>query len=159
MLKNFSDLLSYLNLPDDFSLIVVADGSGTTWKKSCGSQIYCRHINGTEELQCSFSNGTNNFAEMIPFVYTLSYFGLDSPFLFLGKVLFVSDSQLTVKQGTKEFTRENQPLWGTIEKFEQFTQIIWKWVPRNVLELSKLCDKGAKEANKLYKDFLTKKKE
>lgn len=151
MIEKFSEFLSNLNLQDDFTLIAIADGSGTKWSKPCGSKVYCRFNGEVKELQCSFSNGTNNFAEIIPFVYTLSYFGLEK--LSSGKILFVSDSELTVKQGNREYTRANQPLWGAIEKFENSNKIVWKWVPRNILYLSKLCDLGAKEANEVYKTF------
>lgn len=166
LVADLEALASELTLKD-FDLLLVGDGSGTTAKASCGwACVGWNKISGDLDFHNgSMSCGTNNFAELIPYVQALWYF--DQFFKShaqpgqRGKIEIVSDSEVTVKCGNGEYTRKgNGCLWGGIEWFEKNGyDIHWTHVYRNTNCFSKRCDWLAGETriglDKLRRNLIT----
>jgi ribonuclease HI len=147
---DFEALVSELSLPE-FDLLLVGDGSGTTYTKPCGwACVAWNRL--TDEIDIhngGTSCGTNNFAELIPYVQAIWHF--DQIFRKFkeeeptrkARIEIVSDSEVTVKCGNKEYTRKgNACLWAAIECFEKtgWYDIHWTHVYRNTNRFSKRCD-------------------
>ena len=136
-----------LSLPE-FDLLLIGDGSGTTTQESCGwACVAWNKIADTIDMHSgAMSCGTNNFAELIPYVQAMwhfdqSYRKIATPGV-KGRIEIVSDSEVTVKCGNKEYTRKgNACLWGGVEWFENNGYAIhWTHVYRNTNVFSKKCD-------------------
>jgi ribonuclease HI len=147
VVSDLEALSSSLSLPT-CDLVLIGDGSGTTHEKSCGwACVAWNKISGDVTMHNgSLSCGTNNFAELIPYVQGLWHF--DQFYKSHGtigtkaRVHIISDSEVTVKCGNGEYARKgNACLWGAIEWFEKTNYIIrWTHVYRNTNRFSKRCD-------------------
>jgi ribonuclease HI len=138
---------------DEFDLLLVGDGSGNTVETPCGwhCSVFDRRAGTARQLFGSASAGTNNFAELSPYVHALwAYqtrrFGNagavpTNPV----RVAVVSDSEVTVRCGNRQYERRaNGALWAAIEWFERNNyQIRWVHVRRNTNPLSALSDQVA----------------
>jgi ribonuclease HI len=156
----------------DYDLMLVGDGSGSSLLTPCGWYVtaYERKTGKVWSHNGGASGGTNNYAELEPFIFALWAYrhvlwhyhteqnGNDGKMKVTPpKVLIVSDSEVTVKGGTREYSRRaNAPLWASIEWFEQKNYVIhWRWVPRNSNKFNLLADKVAGETRKAVRDALT----
>jgi ribonuclease HI len=149
----FNTLTAKLQLcPHD--LLLIGDGSGTVVSKACGFACiaYDTKLKQYRIHSGSISHGTNNFAELMPYMHALWYdhYLQDQNISFRTvhpkrNVEIVSDSELTVKQGNKIYTRSaNSMLWTAIDSLVVAGyNIHWNHVLRNTNELSTLCDKLA----------------
>lgn len=133
----------------DYDLLLVGDGSGTINQKSCGWACVAWE-KATQKVTVHngvISCGTNNFAELFPYVQALWYYNQSHkdmlPPAKKFKVQIVSDSEVTVRCGNKQYTRKsNACLWAGIEWFENcgLYEINWTHVYRNTNKFSKKCD-------------------
>ena len=139
-------------LKDLDQIIIFTDGSGTTRLKECGFGVVVYTSHGSKYLDFlggHLSNGTNNFAELIPIVHSLWFLvSLYGEAIKKYHITIVSDSEITIKSGKKEYVRSN-PLWGSIEKIEQLVNLNWWWIPRNSNKISEYCDYIAGKYRKL----------
>jgi ribonuclease HI len=138
----------------EYDLLLIADGSGTVVNNcsawACISfnphESECRTFIGT--MNC----GTNNFAEIIPFVQALWHYEAirDATRFPKPKVELVSDSEVSVLCGNKKYSRKaNSSIWAAIDCFESVGYILhWNHVHRNTNALSKRCDWLAGETRK-----------
>jgi ribonuclease HI len=157
----FENLSAQLKLPK-CDLLLIGDGSGTIINKPCGFTCIAYDVHRQQYRICSgcMSNGTNNFAELIPYVHALwcDYYvqpkNLSGNLIQDRRVEIVSDSELTVKQGNKIYTRSaNSMLWAAIDSLVVAGyNIHWNHVLRNTNELSTLCDKLAGELRRKMVD-------
>jgi ribonuclease HI len=119
----------------DFDLMIVGDGSGTTIAKSCGwfcsswnrkENVFRKHYGGA-------SHGTNQYAELAPYLHALYFYHASKQDAFLPHVLIVTDSEVTARCGSGQYERRAlAPLWAQIEWFEKAGyKFTWKSVPRN----------------------------
>ena len=128
---------------------VVADGSGTTAVKPCGYFAWLVSRGGTTPVWGSASGGTNNYAELAPFLLALHRL---CPVAWAGKgvrVLCVSDSEVTVKAAKGEYARGvNGHLWAGLDWFAGtgLLTIDWKWLPRNSLPCHAAADEMSRVA-------------
>jgi len=147
-------LAQQLNLPR-YDLLLVADGSGNFSYTPCG--WYCcsyfkptgkvtEHIGGA-------SGGTNNYAELMPFIHALWAF--DSAWTKLNKpasfeVACVSDSEVTVRIGNGQYAaKANTPLWAAIDGFRRLGYALrWHHVPRNSNPINARADHVAGKVRK-----------
>ena len=141
----------------DFDLMIVADGSGTVANKPCGyyEASYYRPDCKIFEHSGACSCGTNNFAELSPFLLALWQFNHNTQGKIFTKavldVLCVSDSELTVKCGNKEYTRSsNAALWASLAYYESIYDFTWKWVSRNSNPINKLADVKSRANRMLF---------
>jgi ribonuclease HI len=137
-----------------WDLMLVGDGSGTTAETPCGwhCSVFDRRTGGAYQLFGSANAGTNNFAELAPYVHALwthnarAYAG-GRPFEPL-RVEIVSDSEVTVRCGNRQYERRaNGALWAAVEWFERNNyRLHWVHVRRNTNPLSALSDRVAGSA-------------
>jgi ribonuclease HI len=136
-----------------YDLLLIGDGSGTQIGQPCGwfATLYESSTGKVREYWGGASSGTNNFAELQPYIHALwSYhtevYGNEGrgPARQL-RVVVVSDSELTVKCGTGKYVRKaNGILWAAVRWLEDNGYVIaWKHVPRNSNDISMLADKVA----------------
>jgi ribonuclease HI len=155
--ENILGVLTQLGLPKA-DLYLFGDGSGTTIDKPCGCAcLACRLGKYSIVHEGGFSKGTNNFAELIPYIHALYYDEYLITQVDGRKVEIVSDSELTVKQGNGEYYRnKNRPLWAAIESFSEMGyKLHWNHVSRNNYWPNILCDSLAGENRRKFLDSRT----
>lgn len=145
-------LVTELGLPKS-DLLLFGDGSGSRAQSPCGwactsynrrSGLVTQHFGGA-------SHGTNNYAELSPYLHALWYydvltFGQGQPRTGV-RVSIVSDSEITVKCGNKLYARRaNGALWASMEWYEKNGyEPTWKWVARNTNTCNAEADRLAGE--------------
>lgn len=142
--------------PVDPDLVLMGDGSGTTADKSCGWCVFAhdRRSGIVTRLTGALSHGTNNVAELAPYVqalwhYHVTHFKNDSrgsaakPIV----VFVLSDSEVTVCQGMKTYRRDaNGCFWNAVAWFEANSyQIFWRHLSRNSTPIHEECDRVGRE--------------
>ena len=137
-----------LSLPE-YDLLLIGDGSGTINSKASGWACVCfnKHTDEISVHNGAMSCGTNNFAELMPYLQALwvfdQYWSKKGPIGTVAHIEIISDSELTVKGGNKEYGRNsNQSLWAALTWFEtcgRYT-IHWNHVYRNTNLFSHRCD-------------------
>ena len=130
----------------DYEILLFTDGSGSTAETPCGWSFISLNRNGETRQQSGYlSNGTVNQSELMGLVQFLMY--CEATKTFPKKILVVSDSELTVKCGNKEWSiNHNKGIWSLIDYHRlNNCQIDFVWVPRNSNDLSKIVDKESKE--------------
>jgi len=136
---------------DGYDYVIFTDGSGTTYSNPSGFASYIFDVKSdmmVGPIKGGIDIGTNNFAEMMPFIISLYWIrntGKYEP----KKILLISDSEWFVKTLNGEYIKsQSHPLgllWGAIE----YSRLWWGYcidaihVGRNSNEYNKLCDKEA----------------
>ncbi len=140
------------------SLLVCGDCSGTVVDKPAAWAVvvYDRATSTPHFLLATESNCTVNRGELSAIAYGLwfaHYTGLLTP---KSVVLCVSDSEVTVKGGRREYSREaHAAMWKSVDLFESVSRgFLWKWVPRNTDPVQTWCDHAAGELRLVMKDHL-----
>jgi ribonuclease HI len=138
--------LRKLSLPAS-DLYLLGDGSGTTADKPCGWSVFM-FIELTQvviNLGGSTTHGTNNFAELMPYVHALWLYENSRPPGRETRVCIVSDSEVTVRCGNRVYGRKaNAALWAAIDWFEASGyRLTWRHVPRNSNSLNAAADGAA----------------
>lgn len=132
-------------------MLLVGDGSGTTIDSPSGWCVFVFETPSrrVHRLMGSFSNGTNNQAELTPYIQALwTVYAFDQK---PKRVCIVSDSEVTVRCGSRTYGRHaNGALWASIDWFEAAADFRLRWhhVKRNSNELSKLADRFAGQVRK-----------
>ena len=150
--RDFVDLATKLDEPiGSYDYVAVADGSGTTLGQPCGSFLTFLKKDSQEPvwLMTTASSGTNNYAELYPFLNFLWW--LESCKVERAKLLFVSDSEVTVRCAMGLYSRKaNLGLWAMYDFYAKRFEIVWKHVLRNSNPINEECDERAKCARKLH---------
>ncbi len=139
----------------DWDLILIGDGSGTTAEKPCGWSVTVFDVASAsiKVLSGGVSHGTNNYGELAPYLHALWLFEhrriQDSK---APSVLIVSDSEVTVRCGKREYSRRaNAGLWASVEWYEKNGyRLEWKHVLRNTNRFSECADANAGRTRKLF---------
>lgn len=130
-------------------LYIFGDGSGTTAANPFGwSCIVYDKRSGAVARHCGAgTTGTNNLAELWPYIHALWDFYAGKPRLPV-RVVIVSDSELTVRCGTGQYGRNaNLALWAAIDWFgKNGCSFFWRHVPRNSNPLNAMGDEQAGKA-------------
>lgn len=152
LLNQFKHLLKELDIPP-CDLLLIGDGSGTMLPNSCGWHVsaFLPKHDKYAFFHGGASSGTNNYAELMPYIHVLWHIDAKRKNKGPYKVEIVTDSELTANCGSGKYSRKaNRPLWAAIEWFESNNyEIGWRWVPRNTNYFSKLADKRAGEIRKM----------
>jgi ribonuclease HI len=145
----------------DFDLLLVGDGSGTVYDRPAGwaCVAYDRHRRQAVVHAGSVTGGTNNFAELAPYVQALWHHhqghgpALAAPV----RVQIVRDSELTVRCGSGRYARRaNGCLWAAVAWFERNGyRLAWRHVPRNSNTWSAWMDALAGTVRCLLADSLS----
>jgi ribonuclease HI len=150
LLTEIHNLINELSLPS-FDILLIGDGSGTVVDTPCGYACFGYEFTSKEVniFYGGTSNGTNNFAELIPYINALWYYNYknNEP----SNVLIVSDSELTVRHGNRQYSRNsNKILWASLNYLESIGyNIVYKHVARNSNPVNKECDRIAGEIRKM----------
>lgn len=131
--------------------LVVADGSGNTCRTPCGwfARVWNLRTGRSADCYGGGSQGTNNVAELSPFLQSLYVIESWRPG-WRGSadttvVGCVSDSEMTVRCGQGRYSRAaNGHLWAALQYFEDNGyELRWAHVPRNSNVFSALADRMA----------------
>lgn len=156
MIASTDELLLNLGVPPEaWDVLIVGDGSGTSWNAACGwtAVLVDRELRLRKDLHGGMNAGTSYLAELMPYVQTLAWY-VEGPgrARLLDKltkdinarvnVHIVTDSEIVAKQGEgKASRRKGRPYWAMIEALEQNGLCIrWHWQKRQALGLNRLCD-------------------
>ncbi len=159
---SFPALAEELGLPP-YDLLLVSDGSGTLIQNCggfCGYEYNPRKHQYLRIVGCA-NHLTNNSSELLPFLFALYRFDYQrqtenvaypSPL----RVQCVSDSELTVKCGNRQYERKaNLCFWRGIESFEQNGYSIgWTHVKRNTNAINVMADDISRKARHLMEGFI-----
>lgn len=152
-----SALAKKLALPA-FDLMLVADGSGRTAGTPCGwsCHAYEPAAAAVEVYAGGSTHGTNNYAELMPFVQALWAYDAAHPFARRVRVAAVSDSEVTVRGGTREYGRNaNRPLWASLEWFEGLGWVFhWRHIPRNSDPVHEAADDESRTVRLMFENYL-----
>jgi ribonuclease HI len=154
---SLQSLADALFLPD-FDLLLVGDGSGTTYPEPAawGCLAYDRRKDKVTLHAGTTSCGTTNLAELMPYVQALWHHHQDhgqAPTTPV-QVVIVSDSELTVRCGNGRYQRKaNASVWAALRWFEDNGyRITWRHVPRNSNAWSTLMDQVAGALRRSWRD-------
>jgi ribonuclease HI len=118
-------------------LLLVGDGSGSVYNQPAGwaCAAYDSRKRRAVLHAGAVSGGTNNYAELAPYLQALWHHHQDhgqAPVTPV-KTVIVSDSEVTVRCGNRLYSRNaNLCLWAAIDWFEQQGyQLTWRHVRRN----------------------------
>jgi ribonuclease HI len=136
----------------EYDLLLVGDGSGTVYAEPAGwSCLAHDRIKGSIVLHAgAVTAGTNNFAELAPYVHALWFHHQEHPLGAPIRAHVVSDSELTVRCGNGQYARRaNGPLWAAIEWFERHGyRLRWHHVARASIPWNRLADEVAGRARR-----------
>ena len=136
-----------------YDLLLIGDGSGTLFNKPCGwcCFLYDFVKDTLTQIAGGATIGTNNYSELVPYINALWYDLYQGPKTFPRNVEIVSDSELTVRAGNREYSRSYaEILWASIDKAEALGyNLHWNHIHRNTNEISTECDRIAKELRKI----------
>lgn len=143
-----------------FDLLVVADGSGTVAGRPYGWHYvaYEPAAGVVTEGAGGASGGTNNVAELAPFIHALGeYHARGGNGAAARRVELVSDSEVTVRCGTRKYGRyANLPLWGAVDWFEAHGYSLgWTHVRRNSNPASERADAEGRAVRLLFERHLS----
>jgi len=108
----------------DFDLLLVGDGAGSVHAQPAGwaCVAYDRRKQQAVLHAGAVSSGTNNFAELTPFIHALWFHHQDhsqAPAVPV-QVNIITDSEVTVRCGNGQYARRaNGCLWVAVAWFEQ----------------------------------------
>jgi ribonuclease HI len=125
-------------------LLLLGDGSGTVYSQPAGwaCTAYDHRLRQARLHVGALSSGTNNFAELFPYLQALWLYhqtpGNHAPV----NVHIVSDSEVTVRCGNSQYARRaNGPWWAALAWFEeQGYRLQWQHVARNSTPWNQLAD-------------------
>ena len=145
------DLARSLDIAE-YDLLLVGDGSGTVYAEPAGwSCLAYDRIKDSIVLHAgAVTAGTNNFAELAPYAHALWFHHQEHPLGGPFRAHVVSDSELTVRCGNRQYTRRaNGALWAAIEWFEgQGYRLRWHHVARATIPWNRLADEVAGRARR-----------
>lgn len=137
----------------EWDLLLVGDGSGTNWNEACGwcATLIDRQTGGRRLFYGSMNLGSNNAAEIMPYVQALTWFHavygkerLDEKVSL--KVVVITDSQHIATQGNAVAGLAGMPSKNSI-LFAPFAEMSrlgymmeFRWAPRATTDLNKLAD-------------------
>lgn len=139
--------------PPDFDYIVICDGSGTRKDVPCGwsGLIFSLWDMEREEFYGGCSGGTNNYAELEPFVYALNRIMNETSALSLPRLLFITDSEVVVRKGIGTYQiNKDEILWKC---FDGKPNVVWRHTPRNIVPAQILCDTISRELRLVIESY------
>ncbi len=138
-----------------WDVLIVGDGSGTTWNNSCGwaSVLIDKKLRLRKELHGAMNFGTSYLAELMPYVQALSWYVegpgrnllheklMISPAAAV-KIHIITDSETVAKQGQGRANRRcGHYYWQMFEAIQESGfEIGWHHLGRTKLSLNCLCD-------------------
>jgi len=159
-MDSLSDAICYdLSAPGAYDLLLVGDGSGSTWDKPCG---WCCVLVDGGRWYCKYgaSNcGSINVTELEPYLKTMLWYSktlgrvrhdelrrLYPTELKMLQVHIVTDCDVIANQGNGTMsTKSNPELWLAFNHIRRLGyDFKFHWVPRNIVNLNDWCDRVSK---------------
>lgn len=145
---------------DQWDLLLVGDGSGSTWERECGWG--CVSIErATFERRVwhgALSHGTVNLAEAMAYLQPLCWY-VDRELKLrkagnkteIRHVHIVTDSAYLANSGTRPTITvrggNNGPMWNVFRQFSTHGVLLhWHWIRRETVELNRFVDQLSKAA-------------
>ncbi len=160
--ETLDELLLRFGLTDlDWDLIIVGDGSGSSWKREAGwASISIEKATMERRTWYGAMNcGTVNFAEMMAYIQPLNWYtskeidrrSKTKQQVQFPKVHIFTDSKYCadVASNNSNFgnIRKNYALWNVFLSFSRAGILLhWHWIPRGSVDLNSLADQMSKEA-------------
>jgi ribonuclease HI len=137
--------------------VLIGDGSGTLNSTPAGwcVLVRCRsRFTHVEKLEGTLSHGTNNLAELCPFLHGLWW--LESLGLSRGTIGIVTDSEYCKKIGSGENSlKSNRTVWEAYRCFCRLGYVIrWVWLPRDTHPAHRLVDERSRTARLMITAYL-----
>lgn len=156
--KEFRNLLRLYDVTD-WDYVIVGDGSGSTWKRAAGwgALVFDRQQPGHDVFVGNVNRGTNNFAELMPYVQTLLYLAdcedrrhrAGQPRRF-AKVVIFTDSSYCAGGDKTTLKGTHIALWAGIHAMKRAGLVLtWKLVPRATDDFNRLCDVLSKSQRRI----------
>lgn len=156
VIQSTDQLLQSLGVPPgEWDVLLVGDGSGTSWNLSCGwaCVLVDRTTGLRKDLHGGMNAGTSYLAELVPYVQALSWY-MDGPGRAVLwdrvrakptnkiRVHIVSDCEILSSQGGGKAGRSKGRLyWSLLDALEaEGLKLHWHWMKRSQLGLNRLCD-------------------
>lgn len=159
--QTLSDLLRDLNIKSSqWDALLIGDGSASDWRNECGwCSVLITYDFQREIFYGSCNKGTNNVAEMMAYVMPLMY--LSSQFVPTAnrktcRVRVITDSEYVAK-GINGVTnlKSNTELWSVLNSAKyNGLSVAAHWIPRDTVDLNKLCHDVANYTRQVQKDLL-----
>lgn len=158
---DIAEIQRKLNLPDA-DIYLIGDGSGTVLGNPSGfSCLEMGACGGSQWHYGGFSNGTNNFAELVPYLFVLwrlDYLVANNKIEKPSKIVIVSDSEMTVRcaNRTHNYKRKsNLPLWAMYEWFENNGyNIEWVHILRSTIHENLMANNLSNKIRIMFKDLV-----
>lgn len=144
---------------EKYDLLLVGDGSGSTWERHCGWGCVSieRDTMARRVWHGAMNHGTVNFAELMAYLQPLVWYvqremkrRKEGKSVVMRQVHILTDSSYASNlQGSPPDRRagHNVVLWQVFRQFtSQGVQIHWHWIPRESVELNRLTDAISKKA-------------
>jgi ribonuclease HI len=153
--SNAVTLAEQMKLPEH-AFLLIGDGSGQTLEHACGWHVnaFMRTKSGYKlrEFQGGATSGTNNYAELMPYVHTLWHLWQSEKLHRGMTVIIVSDSEMTVRCGNGTYNRNsNRMLWAAIDEIVRMgVTLKWFHTKRNTNQFGTLSDEKAGEIRRLF---------
>jgi hypothetical protein len=147
-------LVTRLNIPYTWDVIIAGDGSGNAWNQPCGwSGILVDRMYRGRQLFFGGANlGSVNFAEAMPYLTALTWYDANVGKRLLKqlgslRVHIITDSQVVAHWGTKacqigeELPRRQIHTWATIREYRRLGYLFrFHWAERMSSGFNWACD-------------------
>ena len=160
--QTLEDLTNSLGLkPNDWDVLLIGDGSATSWNSECGWCSALIMSDFTRELFYGGCNkGTTSIAELMAYALPLLYLtsgGVNGYDMSKGcRVSIVSDSKYVVNGlNGASCLKSNLPLWSVVATARRNGCILrGHWAARETYDLNKLCHAVANRSRVWQKDLV-----
>ena len=151
--ESLEDLLRNLKIqPTEWDVLIVGDGSGTTWERECGwgSVLIDKHSFMRIPFWGGFNLGTVNVAEMMAYLHPILWLIKNRKHWLLTtlKIHIVTDSQYVANGiNSVQVGSENQTLWQALLSAKRHgIRLTGHWIPRDTLDLNQLAHNLANQS-------------
>ena len=135
---------------NDWDVVLVGDGSGSTWQAGCGwaAVLIDRESKQRRVFFGAMSCGTVNLSELLPYLQAIMWYDnaknewLKTTPKTPVKIHVITDSKYTADAGNKLIPRKaNKEIWAALDVVVQKGyHITWHWMGRSETGLNMLAD-------------------
>jgi ribonuclease HI len=157
--KTLEDLLRELGITK-WDLILVGDGSGSTWQREAGWAVTALEKTRMERkvFYGAMNCATSQIAEIMAYVHPLLWY-VDhcstAHKMRMRHAHVITDSSYVRNQGEKDYRNPgcHELLWSSLSMMSRLgIDLHWHWIPRQSAALNVYADALAGAARKLLKD-------
>ena len=158
--QTLNQLLTLFDIKD-YDILLVGDGSGSTWNRPNGwGCISIEQASLERKVWYGASNaGSSNLAEIMAYLQPLMWFAheqLKKESMQFKQVHIITDSAYLTNKGKSSDSRYgvDAAVWQSFSHFKSFgLNLHWHWAKRNSVELNSLADYLSKTARRHMEDL------